>query len=255
MFSPLRARTPAAVERAALFVCVGLLSASAWLLLSFAGDSAFTHLHHLTHDVEVSPGFLLFFVANWTVMTVAMMLPTSLPILATFHTFASRRADRWLLVALVMLGYLITWALFGVLAYFGNLLWQELLASRALLAQRVSDGAPLLLLVAGAFQFSPLKYRCLDKCRSPFSFVMGHWQGTRERWQAFRLGVNHGVFCVGCCWALMLLMFAVGVGNLVWMLVLAILMAVEKNVAWGKRLSLPVGVGLLLWGAIMLGLP
>ena len=70
------------------------------------------------------------------------------------------------------------------------------------------------LVLAGAYQFTPLKYMCLDKCRSPLSFITQHWSGGNERWQAVKLGVHHGIFCVGCCWSLMLLMFAVGVGNI-----------------------------------------
>ena len=81
---------------------------------------------------------------------------------------------------------------------------------------------------------------------------MGRWQGNHQRWQALRLGIDHGVFCVGCCWALMLLMFAVGAGSLLWMMILALLMAVEKNVRWGRRLSAPVGAALLAWGAMLL---
>jgi predicted metal-binding membrane protein len=100
-------------------------------------------------------------------------------------------------------------------------------------------------LLAGVYQFTPLKYKCLDKCRSPLSFVMEHWHGKRGEQEAFGLGVHHGLFCVGCCWSLMLLMFAVGVGNLAWMLALASVMAVEKNVSWGRRLSVPLGVVLI----------
>ena len=84
-------------------------------------------------------------------------------------------------------------------------------------------------MLAGLYQFTPLKYACLDKCRSPLSFITEHWRGSHERTQAFRLGVHHGLFCIGCCWSLMLLMFAVGVGNLGWMLVLGALMAIEKT--------------------------
>jgi predicted metal-binding membrane protein len=107
-------------------------------------------------------------------------------------------------------------------------------------------------LLGGAFQFSPLKHACLKKCRSPFSFVIEHWRGRRERWQALSLCIGHGIFCVGCCWALMLLMFAVGAGNLIWMLILALLMAVEKNIRWGRRLSAPIGTALLVWGAVLM---
>jgi predicted metal-binding membrane protein len=112
-----------------------------------------------------------------------------------------------------------------------------------------------LFLVAGLFQFSRLKYRCLDQCRSPMSFVTSRWHGRRERWQSFRIGIDHGVYCVGCCWALMLLMFAASAASVVWMLVLGAVMAIEKNMPWGRRLSAPVGVALLAAGAAMVLLP
>ncbi len=105
------------------------------------------------------------------------------------------------------------------------------------------------LAIAALYQFSPLKYRCLDKCRTPFSFAMARWRGTRHRKHAFLLGIDHGLFCVGCCWALMLLMFVVGAGSVGWMLLLGAVMAAEKNLTWGRRLSLPLGIGLLIWSA------
>src|SRR5438132_555279 len=77
------------------------------------------------------------------------------------------------------------------------------------------------LLLAGLYQFTALKHKCLEKCRSPLSFIMEHWRGGRQEQEAFHLGVRHGMFCVGCCWSLMLLMFVVGVGSLAWMLALA----------------------------------
>ena len=100
-------------------------------------------------------------------------------------------------------------------------------------------------MLAGIYQFTPLKYHCLDKCRSPMGFVMGHWRGNHEWRQALRLGLDHGIFCLGCCWSLMLLMFVVGTGNIGWMLVLGMAMGVEKNMPWGRRLSAPLGVVLL----------
>src|SRR5262245_33110835 len=235
-------------------VCVGLLAAAAWILLWLSGDAGFMHLHHHLghHHHATSVPFVLLFVASWTVMTVAMMLPTSLPVVVTLYTIAGRRADRALLGALTILGYLATWAIFGALVVLSYLLWQWLVSSSPWLAHHMPAGAPLLLLLAGAFQFSRLKYRCLEKCRSPFSQVMEHWQGRHERWHAFRLGVDHGIFCVGCCWALMLLMFVVSVGSLLWMLILALLMGIEKNVRWGRRLSAPVGAALLIWGVVLL---
>ena len=84
--------------------------------------------------------------------------------------------------------------------------------------------------------------------------MLGYWQGQRDRRNAFRLGIHHGVFCVGCCWALMLLMFAVGVAHLGWMLVLGAVMAVEKNVSWGRAFSTPLGIALVLGGVTQLAL-
>jgi predicted metal-binding membrane protein len=104
--------------------------------------------------------------------------------------------------------------------------------------------------LAGAYQSTPLKYHCLDKCRSPFSFIMEHWTGKNQLSQAFRLGLHHGIFCIGC-WSLMLLMFAVGTGNIGWMLVLGALMAVEKNLPWGRRMSKPLDILLLTCGIML----
>jgi predicted metal-binding membrane protein len=108
------------------------------------------------------------------------------------------------------------------------------------------------LAVAGVFQFSPLKYRCLDKCRTPLSFVQQHWRGRNERRNAWLLGLHHGAFCVGCCWALMLLMFAVGTGSVGWMLAMGVVMAVEKNLPWGRWLSAPLGAALLAAAVVIL---
>ena len=252
MFSPLRPRAPAYVERIVLMACLGTLAGAAWLALWLSHGGSLLHLHHMTREAIARPSFLAGFVFSWTVMTVAMMLPTSLPVVATLHRFAVDRADRWLLLALAVSGYLVVWMLAGLLAYAGYTAWIRFANSDASLLGNASLPGALLLLIAGVFQFSALKYRCLEKCRSPFSFVVEHWQGRRERWQSLRLGFDHGLYCVGCCWALMLLMFVVGAGNLVWMFVLSVVMAVEKNVSWGSRLSAPVGVVLLVCSVVLM---
>jgi predicted metal-binding membrane protein len=98
------------------------------------------------------------------------------------------------------------------------------------------------------YQFSALKYRCLDKCRAPLGFLVEHWRGARDAWQALSLGGKHGAFCVGCCWAMMLLMFVVDTADIGWMLALGAVMAAEKNLLAGAggRLAAPVGAVLLL---------
>jgi len=251
-----RSSTPPVVERTVLLSSVLLLVLAAWLALWLTESSAngFLHVHHLGHHGVSSGSVMLLFVVGWTVMTVAMMLPTTLPIIAIFHTIAGARADRFLLVALVIIGYLATWALFGTIVYLGYLVLNWVVSLIPLLKNNTWAALPSLLILAGLFQFTSLKYRCLDKCRSPFSFVIEHWQGRNNRWNAFKLGVDNGIFCVGCCWALMLLMFVVGVGSLVWMFILALLMAIEKNVSWGRRISTPLGIVLIGWGVVLLAL-
>jgi predicted metal-binding membrane protein len=179
------------------------------------------------------------------------MLPTSLPVLTILHTFARERADRWMLIALAATGYLTAWVAVGALV--GPIV----LGAQKVSVFPVQAGSldrvvmPALLLVAGLFQFSTLKYRCLEKCRSPLNFVLSHWRGEHQRWHAFRLGWASGVFCVGCCWALMLLMLITSVQHLALMLVLGVVMAVEKNVRWGRRLSAPLGVLLILGAGVV----
>lgn len=248
---------PRAVERAVLAGSITLLTAAAWLALWLADGAGYGFLHHLpgAHAHHAPPALPFLFVGGWAVMTIAMMLPTTLPVIFTFHAIAGGRRDRGLLVGLAIGGYLVAWTLFGAAVYVAGQKLHQAMMSVAALEQHSWMGTPLLLLLAGAFQFSSLKYRCLEKCRSPLSFVVEHWQGRHDAWQAFRLGLDSGIYCVGCCWALMLLMFIVGAGSLGWMLVLAIVMGIEKNVRWGRRMSAPVGVALLLWGAALLILP
>ena len=189
--------------------------------------------------------------AAWVLMTAAMMLPTTLPLFDAFDRLASGRADHGRLLVLLGLGYLAAWGAFGLVAH---ALHAGLLAAvdavPALGARAWAIGAGLLAL-AGAFQFTRLKTACLEKCRTPTSFVMQHWRGPAPLRQAFALGAHHGLHCVGCCWALMLLMFALGAGSLGWMLALAAAMALEKNLPWGRRLSTPLGVGLLAGAAAL----
>lgn len=243
-------------DRVLLIGSVGLLSAAAWLTLWMFGTTLHgpAQHHHLGTSGSVSGVFMLLFVTGWTVMTLAMMLPTSLPLIATFQTIAGQRQDRPLLVTLLIGGYVAIWTLVGFLVYAAGVIIQELPAFSPWLQAHAYVGGALVLLLAGVYQFTPLKRRCLDKCRSPLSFVLAYWQGERDRRNAFRLGVHHGLFCVGCCWALMLLMFGVGVSNLAWMLMLGAVMAVEKNVTWGRRLSAPLGALLLSLGLIVLAL-
>jgi predicted metal-binding membrane protein len=239
-------------HRALLIGSVGLVSLAAWIMLWHFGTAIHSPVHD--HHAPIGPAFVLLFVGSWTVMTMAMMLPTSLPLMGTFQTIAGDRADRALLLVLVAAGYVATWGGVGLVYYGAAAVLHKWAANSTWLQVHALATSGLLLIVAGLYQFSPLKYRCLDKCRSPLSFVLGYWQGQHERRNAFRLGVHHGLFCVGCCWALMLLMFTVGVGSIVGMLLLGAVMAIEKNVPWGRRISAPLGGALVVGGLVVLGL-
>ena len=227
------------------------LVALAWLSLWVWGQSPYGRFldHEALTDVSNEDvGLLVFFVAGWTLMVFAMMLPTSLPLISLFHTMTRDRSHNTRLVALLIAGYLVVWMGFGVVVHLGDLAVHEGVELNGWLDSNYWVIGAGILMVAGVYQFTPLKYHCLDKCRSPFSFIAGHWSGGSESIQSLRLGLDHGLFCVGCCWSLMLLMFGVGAGNLGWMLVLGAVMAIEKNMPWGRRLSAPLGAALICWG-------
>jgi predicted metal-binding membrane protein len=187
----------------------------------------------------------------WILMTAAMMLPTTLPLFNAFDRLTAQRSNHGRLLMLLGLGYITVWGAFGLLAHALHIAVLSLFASVPTLAWHGWLIGVALIALAGLFQFSKLKYRCLEQCRTPLSFVIEHWRGHSQSRYAFALGAQHGLFCVGCCWALMLLMFALGTGSLGWMLLLAAVMAIEKNVRWGKRLSMPLGVALLSWAVIL----
>lgn len=180
---------------------------------------------------------------GWVVMTAAMMLPTTAPLVGVFRRVVGARPHPRRLVALLIAGYAVVWTLVGCMAIVADAVLHTLLPEPA------PGARPWVMVVvlaaAGAYQFTPLKRRCLTSCRSPFLFVSQHWRGASASWESFQLGAAHGWFCVGCCWTLMLVMFAVGMGSLGWMLLLAAVMAVEKNVARATFLSPVLGVALL----------
>ena len=186
-------------------------------------------------------------VAAWLLMIAAMMLPSIVPLLALFRRVSAGRADAERLLWLLAAGYALAWLAFGLAAHALDAL---LLAAGRRVDWFVAHGwivGASVIGAAGLFQFSALKYRCLDKCRTPYGFIIERWRGRTPRADALRIGFDHGLFCIGCCWALMLIMFVVGMGNVGWMLAIGAVMAIEKNLSWGKRLSAPLGIALIAW--------
>lgn len=179
----------------------------------------------------------------------AMMLPTTLPVLRIFRHIVAHRPHAGALYALLIGGYLCAWMGFGLAAHLLDWMLHAIARETTWLQANGWMLGAATIAAAGAFQFSPLKYRCLDKCHTPYGFVVQRWQGRGPARESWRIGWDHGLFCVGCCWALMLLMFVVGSGNLGWMLALGLVMAAEKNFPGGRRLSAPLGWALLAWAA------
>jgi predicted metal-binding membrane protein len=218
----------------------------AWVALALWHASPYGRfLHHADTGAGLPLEAALFSV-GWLLMVVAMMLPTSIPLVTTFAALVSRRPHPGRLVGLLLVGYLTVWSAFGLSVWLADRLVHLVVVSVPLLTSHPELITAGVLATAALWQLSPLKYRCLDECRSPLGFVLSRWQGERPGREALRLGVAHGAFCVGCCWSLMLVMFAVGLGSIVWMLVLGAVMAVEKNLPIGRRLTRPVAVGLVL---------
>ena len=189
------------------------------------------------------------YLGAFLLMTAAMMLPTTFPLVAIFRRMTRARDDRNVLIGLLIAGYLAAWLAFGVVAHGLDHALHALAADVFWLQLNAWTIGAALLAIAGGFQFTRQKYHCLDQCRQPLSFVMQHWRGGDPRLQALALGAHHGAFCVGCCWALMLLMFGLGSGNIAWMLGIGTVMAIEKNSPWGRRLAAPLGFALLALAA------
>ena len=191
--------------------------------------------------------------AMWWVMMVAMMLPSAAPMILLFESIERRRRERAAATAptaAFVAGYLLVWAGFSALAA----LVQVGLHQAALLSPAMAGTTPflggVLLLAAGIWQWFPLKQACLHHCRSPFHFLQHEWrEGTGG---AVRMGVAHGVYCLGCCWALMALLFVGGVMNLLWVAAIAGLVLVEKVAPAGPWVGRVAGLALAAWGIAML---
>jgi predicted metal-binding membrane protein len=233
-------------DRAILLGSLGALTLLAWMSLWLWERSPYRDLLGHAGGVGPLPVEATFFSLGWVLMIVAMMLPSSVPLVLTFRALVGRRRRPGVLVALLLFGYLAIWTAFGLGAWVLDRGIHAAVDAVPWLAQHPQVIIGTTLLVAGLWQFSPIRDRCLDECRSPLGFVMNRWRGVAARREALTMGIAHGAFCVGCCWSLMLVMFGVGLGSATAMLILGGLTGIEKNLPWGRRLSHPIGIALVL---------
>jgi predicted metal-binding membrane protein len=254
--------------RALTFSGVLALCTLAWVYLWFeaAGMSEMAGMAGMSGMSEMAGGAGMgsrwtptewgYLCVMWSIMMVAMMLPSALPAILLMERVAQSRRERSAgggavsTTPLFVAGYLASWTGYSVLA--ATVQWA--LHGTLLVSDSMTSASPVLsgslLVGAGVFQLSPLKNRCVTHCRSPLSFLMSHWrEGT---WGAFRMGVGHGTYCVGCCWALMALLFVLGVMNLIWVTILAAIVLLEKTLPAGRWMTGGLGAALVVWGVVVL---
>jgi predicted metal-binding membrane protein len=191
------------------------------------------------------------FVGAWVVMMAAMMFPSVAPTVALYSKMTEQRSPRLPLVFTA--GYLLVWGAVGVAVYAlaraGGRLDGDLLSWDG--AGRTVAGATLI--VAAVYELTPLKDVCLGKCRSPLGFLLGTWrEGPRG---ALQMGAKHGAWCVGCCWALMASLFALGVMSVFWMVVVAVIIAIEKTLPWRRVATYGTAALLFVLGVLVLAAP
>jgi predicted metal-binding membrane protein len=200
-----------------------------------------------------TPGYAVLMVSMWWVMMIAMMLPSAAPMLLLFARVNRKEKASgrpYVPTAIFAAGYLTVWGGFSVMAAAAQWGLQRLgLISPAMVTTSVVLGAAILL-AAGAWQLTPIKHVCLRHCRSPISFLLNGWRSGRGG--AFRMGREHGAYCLGCCWFLMALLFVGGIMNLYWVIGLAALVLIEKTVPMGQWVARTAGAVLVIWGVALL---
>ncbi|MHB8627506.1 MAG: DUF2182 domain-containing protein [Aggregatilineales bacterium] len=196
------------------------------------------------------------FLAIWVVMMVAMMFPTAAPMILMFarvHTNKRERGQPFVQTWVFIASYMVIWTLFGVLAYAFATKIENLAQQFAWLMDNSSRIGGVILILAGLYQLSPLKRSCLSKCRTPLDFVLGSWRdGYRG---AFRMGIEHGVYCFGCCWLLFVILFPLGIMSVAAMAVITLLIFAEKSLPIGWRIAQMAAIALIIYGILVIIVP
>ena len=246
-------------DRVIVAVCIVALTALAWRYLLGVEREMSAMVEHdrmmaemgMTMDMSWGVREALFTFVMWVVMMVGMMAPSAAP---TFMLFVALQRGRgpaysrtWIAFGI---GYFVAWGAFSAAA--AAVQWwlhETAMMSPAMVVASAQIGAAILI-GAGAYQLTPLKAACLTHCRGPLSFLMSHWRDGSAG--AVQMGMRHGLYCVGCCWALMCVLFAVGVMNLLWVAALSIIVLAEKLMPGGHWLARAGGVAMIVTGVLRL---
>ena len=238
-------------DRATVLTYTALLAtaATAWIHVAWSA-ATMEDMGDMVMPMAPTLSEGVFFVAAWTVMMTAMMLPSASPMIA-LHAATQRNVRsplaRTMAVSAFTLVYVGLWAATGIPIYFASL------ALGAMTPGARAYAIASVFIVAGLFQLSPLKRVCLAKCRTPVGFLLGHW---RPGWRGgLTMGAAHAAYCLGCCWALMVLLVAAGAMGLTWVLLIAAMVAAEKLLPGGERIAWAIGVALVLLGLAVAARP
>ena len=229
-----------------------VLAAAAWALIVWQSSM-------VNEDEMMGPTMGMaapVFLAIWVAMMIAMMFPTAMPMILTFARVQAGKAARdqaTVPVGIFVAAYLLVWIFFGAAA-FAVASAGEALANRSMW---LMDSAPriggVVLIAAGIYQLSPLKRICLSKCRSPMSWLLNSWRDGPGG--ALRMGVEHGVYCLGCCWLLFVILFPLGMMNIAAMSVITLLIFAEKSLPISRPVGMLAALGLIAYGAVVLASP
>ncbi len=238
-------------ERYLILGMLLVLDALAWGLLIWQSRTMSNQAMGLTMGMSA-----VLFIAIWAVMMVAMMFPAAAPMILMFSAvYAGKRRQEqpyvptWIFVS----AYLLVWASSGVVAYLLALGAERLAGQSMWLMENAPRIGGAILVIAGLYQLSPLKHMCLSKCRTPWQFLLTSWHDGYAG--AFRMGIEHGVFCLGCCWLLFVILFPLGMMNIAVLAAVTVLIFAEKALAIGRHISQLAGVGLIGYGVLVMFLP
>jgi predicted metal-binding membrane protein len=244
---------PLRVHRNVILGVLLALAAAAWTLLVWQHAGAAMDMAMATPTMGMrAPLFLTI----WGVMMVAMMFPTAAPMILTFHKVQANKRQRgeafvstWVFVS----AYTLVWTLSGIAAYAGALAAEAIAARAALSPATTARIGGAILVAAGVYQLTPFKDLCLSKCRTPISFIMTSWRDGASG--ALSMGLLHGLYCLGCCWLLFVILFPLGTMNIAAMAVITVVIFAEKALPWGRPVTRATAVALAAYGAVVLVAP
>ncbi len=243
-------------DRAVVGLGLAGLAALSWLYLVVQADGMprMDTGAAMSHPMPWDPGYLGFLFVMWSIMMVAMMVPSAAPMVMMFTAVNRRRRDSdradFVPVGAFVLGYLAAWTAFSAAAAAAQWVLHAAALVSAMMTSTSAVLGGVLLIAGGVYQWTPLKHACLVHCRTPMSFLMTSWRPGRTG--ALAMGLRHGSFCVGCCWVLMALLFVAGVMNVLWVAAIAAFVFIEKIAPRGDLIGRAAGVLLAAAGAWMI---